>query len=686
MSSPGAHADPRSPVPRALAFYLPQFHPIPENDTWWGPGFTEWLNVTRARPLYPGHYQPHVPGELGYYDLRVPEVREAQAELARSHGISGFVYYHYWFQGKQLLNRPFDEVLASGSPDFPFALCWANEEWTRNWDGRSGTVLMPQTYSDKDDLDHIRWLCEAFADRRYITIDGRPMMLIYRPAQLPDPRRTTDRWREEAQGLGLPDLYLCWVDGFGRPEGGPERYGFDATVGFVPFSGQQLFAPVESLRTHRVLDYESAAASRLSEPPPSWKHFPSVMVGWDSTARHPGSATIFENATPAAFRNWLERTVASVDHVRPEENYVFLVAWNEWAEGNHLEPDQRYGRAFLEAARSVLMGAADGSSRHVVDGTHSDRRGRDPTALHVSELLRQFGIALDGRSVALCVRGHRDRSTLLDGTTGIRVLDHDIDSVQELRSAGTDANHCDLVDAAALADSLDSQGELTTVIVFDALERLVDPQRLLTGLSAWSLARGGLPVVVVVPNVAHFDRGLRLLAGEWGEAGAQPSADLDLHYFTEAMLERMLERCGWSLIARDDVCSVESSQYDPALNDSLPREMVGALRVFSEHYNPQWAIERFVWLLTPVPVDAPPISFDDAVGRTGVSARAYSEEQRRAVERYLSSVGLLASETNRRAATALPSQPPGWKRAILRTVNRTPRSASAYQRLTRRIG
>ena len=174
--------------PRALAFYLPQFHPIPENDEWWGTGFTEWTNVTKARPFFPGHYQPHVPGELGYYDLRVPEVREAQAALAAAHGISGFVYYHYWFHGKRLLERPIDEVLASGSPDFPIAFCWANEEWTRNWDAQTGQVLMRQEFSDADDLAHIRWLATAFADDRYIKIDGRPLMLIYRPGTAPRPQ------------------------------------------------------------------------------------------------------------------------------------------------------------------------------------------------------------------------------------------------------------------------------------------------------------------------------------------------------------------------------------------------------------------------------------------------------------------------------------------------------------------
>ncbi len=209
------------PRTKALAFYLPQFHPIPENDEWWGPGFTEWANVARARPRYPGHYQPHVPGELGYYDLRVPEVREAQAALAREHGISGFVYYHYWFHGKRLLERPFEEVLESGSPDFPFALCWANEEWTRNWDAMTGTVLMPQEYSEEDDLAHIRYLIRAFQDPRYIRIDGRPLLLVYRAELLPDPQRTFRLWRDEAKAAGIPDLYLCYVESHGPPAAGP---------------------------------------------------------------------------------------------------------------------------------------------------------------------------------------------------------------------------------------------------------------------------------------------------------------------------------------------------------------------------------------------------------------------------------------------------------------------------------
>jgi hypothetical protein len=669
-----------APTARALAFYLPQFHPIPENDAWWGPGFTEWRNVTRARPLYPGHYQPHVPGELGYYDLRVPEVRAAQAELARLHGISGFVYYHYWFQGKQLLQRPFDEVLSSGEPDFPFALCWANEEWTRNWDGRSGTVLMPQEYSDADDLAHIRWLADAFADPRYLTIDGRPLLLVYRPGLLPDPRRTSERWRAEAQRLGFPDLYLCWVDGFGRPEGGPGPVGFDATVAFVPFGGRRRIIPAESTRTHRILDYPAAAAARLAEPPPPWKHFPSVMVGWDSTARHPGSATVFEGATPDAYRTWLERTVASVADVRAEENFVFLLAWNEWAEGNHLEPDERYGRAFLEATRDVLRPCArpagDGTvapAGSMGDGSMGDGAGavdRATTSAH--GLLRAVGAEARGACVDLLVGADPPDRAPAGDPVRLRA--------PGARGAGTDDGWIDGDDSGALAAALSRQADVGSLLLVDVLGRLRRPHLVLACLSEWSRAHDDVPVVVAVPNVAHLDRGLGLLTGTWDpESGG---ADR-LHHFTEASLARLVERCGWDVVARDDVGAVHSDGHDPALADNLPVEMVGALTVLAEAYNPQWAVEYFVWLLAPAGSGGSPDSFGAAVAPgPDDTVRVYDEEQRDAVARYLASVGLVASETNRRAAAAgRAAGGPAWRGTLGRLVHASPRTEAAVRRL-----
>ena len=284
---------------RALAFYLPQYHPIPENDAAWGPGFTEWTNVVRARPLFRGHLQPHVPADLGFYDLRVPETREAQAALARQYGIHGFCYHHYWFNGRRLLDRPFQEVLDSGKPDFPFALCWANEPWTRAWDGRSGQVIVSQEYSAQDDIEHIRRLLPAFFDRRYVRVAGKPVFLVYKALSLPDPRATAERWREEAHRAGLPGLYLCRVE-HEADRGDAEAIGFDAAVELQPdFAhlgpamrrsmpervARRLRIGEQAYRWHRVYDYETFVERMQARAPADYKRFPGVTPSWDNTPR-----------------------------------------------------------------------------------------------------------------------------------------------------------------------------------------------------------------------------------------------------------------------------------------------------------------------------------------------------------------------------------------------------------------
>ena len=364
-------ADPRDL--RYLAFYLPQFHPIPENDEWWGPGFTEWTNVVQGRQVVAGQQQPHLPADLGYYDLRVPETRLAQAELAAAYGISGFCYYHYWFDGRRLLERPFTEVLRSGEPDFPFCLCWANESWTRAWDGSERQVLVKQQYSVDDDRRHLQALAEAFADRRYITIDGRPVFLVYRPGRLPEPRRTADTWRDEAQRLGLPDPYLCSVEAFQRERRPPEELGFDAAVAFAPNLSllgprinnhsrpvrmvRRVLRPGSPYRWTQVYDYGEAVEGHLGAPPPPYKRYPCVTPGWDNTVRRPkGGGRVLVNSTPELYARWLREATAQFDVYSPEENLFFVNAWNEWAEGNHLEPCERWGHAYLEAHGALLAG------------------------------------------------------------------------------------------------------------------------------------------------------------------------------------------------------------------------------------------------------------------------------------------------------------------------------------------
>jgi lipopolysaccharide biosynthesis protein len=360
-------------VPRLLAFYLPQYHPIPENDAAWGTGFTEWTNVRRAQPRFPGHEQPHVPGELGYYDLREPEVRAAQAELARAHGISGFVYHHYWFSGRRLLERPFDEVLASGEPDLPFCLCWANENWTRVWDGGEKEVIVPQRYSPEDDLEHIRALAPALADPRYVRVAGGALLLVYRPTLLPDPRRTADTWRAEADRLGIGELHLCRVENFADERGDPADIGFDAAVEFQPdplVRPPELFRelwrrainkylrPNHPRRVNTYYDYGAMADLALGKTRPSHPWHRCVMPGWDNTARRSRGAYAFLGSTPERYERWLADALEETMAAGPEDALLFVNAWNEWAEGCHLEPDERHGRAYLEATRRVVEAAA----------------------------------------------------------------------------------------------------------------------------------------------------------------------------------------------------------------------------------------------------------------------------------------------------------------------------------------
>ena len=354
---------------RALAFYLPQFHPIPENDRAWGAGFTEWTNVTRARPLFRGHHQPHLPADLGFCDLRVPDVREAQAALAQEAGIHGFCYYHYWFSGRRVLERPFREVLESHAPDFPFCLCWANENWTRRWDGLEHEVLLEQRYSAHDDVAHMESLLPAFADARYIRVDGRPVFIVYRTGLLPEPARTAERWRDVVRRAGLGDLYLIRIENFSI-DPAPADIGFDAALPFVPdwrepYEAKRPSFPARALRRlglhtpmlerQRVMSYDDLVQRSLARSDADYVRFPCVTPMWDNSPRRPTSgAAIFHGSTPQLYQRWLERELTKFEPPSAEENFVFLNAWNEWAEGNHLEPCQRWGSAYLDATRTAL--------------------------------------------------------------------------------------------------------------------------------------------------------------------------------------------------------------------------------------------------------------------------------------------------------------------------------------------
>jgi hypothetical protein len=385
---------------KVIAFYLPQFHPIPENDLWWGKGFTEWTNVAKAQPLFDGHYQPHLPADLGFYDLRVPEVRWQQVGLAREYGIHGFCYYYYWFSGRRILERPLNYFAADTALDFPFCVCWANENWTRRWDGAGHEILLEQKYSEADDVAIIRDLIPLFKDPRYIRVGGAPLLLVYRVDELPDARRTAQTWRREAARRGLPALHLCAVES--RPIGHPADHGCDSVVEFPPHgvdtenhaSAVQQQCPNF---TGVVRDYRDVAQRSIRRPDPPYRLFRGVCPSWDNTPRTGRRATIFTHSSPREYELWLHAAAEyTCQHQPPGERLLFVNAWNEWAEGAHLEPDQRHGRQFLAATRRVVEGQCHWRS---LLSTLKAAEGLPPP--RASELLDELGLILEGRDRAV---------------------------------------------------------------------------------------------------------------------------------------------------------------------------------------------------------------------------------------------------------------------------------------------
>lgn len=341
-------------APQLVAFYLPQFYPIAENDTAWGKGFTEWTHVASARPLFPGHYQPHIPADLGFYDLRLPETRLAQAALAQAYGISAFCYYHYWMGGRRLLERPFNEVLESGEPDFPFCLCWANDSWTGVWYGKPEAVIAEQTYPGRDDhLRHMDWLARAFHDSRYLRIGGKPLFLVFKPLSIPDLPETLNLWRERAGQNGLPGLHLVAVR-FYNHLWDPVAAGFDASVTFRMPLIPDGYDRTADRSVPWVILHETLKDLLVEPGLPGQLDYPCVGPNWDNTPRSGPHGIVLHGSSPELFSHALQQAKRRLEVLPAEHRLCFFKAWNEWAEGNHLEPDKRFGTAWLEAIREVF--------------------------------------------------------------------------------------------------------------------------------------------------------------------------------------------------------------------------------------------------------------------------------------------------------------------------------------------
>ena len=362
----------KQPKARVLAYYLPQFHPIPENDAWWGKGFTEWTNVGKAKPLFPGHYQPHVPADLGYYDLRVPETREAQAQMAREAGIEGFVYWHYWFgNGKRLLERPFNEVLASGKPDFPFALAWANESWSGTFHGlKEGNMLIEQTYpGDEDYIAHFNAVLPAFKDKRYITCEGKPIFFIYKPEHIDSIMHNfISLWQKLAKENGLPGIYfVAMLDSMYEEDKSLERLEHMHSLGFDAVNAMNLYHGYVSpfYRLVRKIFYKHLkllpqllpyGMDRMACPIDDREDvIPMITCNWDHTPRSGKRGLVLTGATPAAFKKCLHKFLERIRQKDTDKRFIIIKSWNEWAEGNYMEPDLKYGHQYLEALKSEIF-------------------------------------------------------------------------------------------------------------------------------------------------------------------------------------------------------------------------------------------------------------------------------------------------------------------------------------------
>lgn len=350
---------------KVIAIYLPQFHPIPENNEWWGKGFTEWTNVTKAKPLFNGHYQPHLPADLGFYDLRLEESRLAQEELARKYGIQAFCFYHYWFSGKRILEEPLQRKLNNPKEDLPFMMCWANGSWTRTWDGNDN-ILLEQKYSCDDHVNHISVLIEYFKDERYLKIDNKPVFAICRSEDILDLVFFISGLKKCALDNGFNGVYFVKLEMFEEGKD-PEEIGFDAAVSFQPnwrnnpnHLGRSLFnrffrrGRYNYFIRNNVFDYSSYSSKNNSKRY-GYNQFPCVMPGWDNSARKgKKNATIYINSNPNLFKNWISSILSKWIWNDPSTKILFINAWNEWAEGNHLEPCQKWGTKYLEVLKEEI--------------------------------------------------------------------------------------------------------------------------------------------------------------------------------------------------------------------------------------------------------------------------------------------------------------------------------------------
>lgn len=551
---------------KTICFYLPQFHRVPENDAWWGEGFTEWTLVRRAQPLFPNHAQPRVPAdELGYYDVLDPAVRRKQGELAREHGIYGFCYYHYWFEdGKKLLERPLERMLDDGYPDLPFCFNWANEPWTRSWTGGDHDVLMPQSYGEERDwIAHFEYLLPFFKHRNYITVDGKPVFLIYRIGHIPVVRDMLRVWRERAVAAGFPGLHVVAVSGVRNDSRSPLDV-VDAVCEFVPpylWSSGDLGLMLDEATVFTMADAWDKILSLSKIHPVQYR---GAFAGWDNAARRArGRAVIHLQDTPDAFRRFLEKQMRRVlaDAEVPDK-FLFVNAWNEWSEGAYLEPDTTHGRQWLEAVRdataaSVLPAPAAEVPLPVETGRRPRSHASNPLAIapptnylrlrrdDIGRVLLQLGLRADRVLEIGCAGGVAGRQ--IKAIVGAREYVGIDASPDAIRLAEHNLDRAILADLERPFDELGLEdGSFDLLVALDVLEHLYDPWEVLAG--SVRMLRPGGQAVFSLPNVQHVSVMQGLSRGRWDYDSSGLLDATHIRFFTLDGLNKLLTGAGLEIV------------------------------------------------------------------------------------------------------------------------------------------
>jgi 2-polyprenyl-3-methyl-5-hydroxy-6-metoxy-1,4-benzoquinol methylase len=574
-----------------LAYHLPQFHATPENDQWWGAGFTEWTNTRKARPLFPGHYQPREPhDDIGYYDLSKREGLRQQAQMAKKHGIHGFAFYHYWFHGKRMLGKPVDLLLKNPDIDIGFCLCWANETWSKRWDGKDHEILIQQTFSPENDIEFIKFLAPYFCDSRYVRVEGKPLLQVYRVSKLPSAKKTAERWRRWCRENGIGEIHLVAVAHSETPISSRalKRLGFDAYAAFVPhrFPCPPISDEEGLFEGGHRFDYGSGVEHYCAGEP-AINMYECCTLGWDNTARFGRRANIYLNFSIRKYYEWLVEALRRTRTRFPVgKRIMFINAWNEWAEGVYLEPDKLYGYAYLNATSKAIFGMPFGSENDTLaeKKNSAEKYSKDYEWLKntvkggAENSLTKVNAFLQDRLEILefgPAAGYFTRFLKEERSATVDVVEIDSKCAAE---AAVYARQCVIADLEQDNWGLELGDKRYDCAIFaDVLEHLRDPLKVLR--RAAEFVRPGGKIIISVPNLGHWQIIASLINNDFSYNQVGIMDHTHTHFFTEPTLRELIQEAGLELV---DVTEVR-----------MPHLPVGCGTKWNKFHVP-WSVKRFL--------------------------------------------------------------------------------------------